>query len=118
MPNLRWTAGKTIGIMTAIVSKPREALTQLKEPRESESVQSVSAGKKPKPYGTRKDTVTRELPLGVTTWTSPLVAPTGTGVVISELDTTVKVAAVPLELTLLAPVRLLPRRLIAARVLS
>jgi hypothetical protein len=47
--------------------------------------------------------------LGVTTWTFPLLAPAGTVVVISELETTVKTAAVPLKLTLVAPVRLVPR---------
>ena len=55
------------------------------------------------PYGTRKGTLLESVPLGVTTWTSPVVAPAGTVVVISELDTTVKVAAVPLKLTLPAP---------------
>jgi hypothetical protein len=40
------------------------------------------------------------VPLGVTTWTSPVVAPAGTVVVISELETTVKVAATPLNLSL------------------
>jgi hypothetical protein len=48
----------------------------------------------------RKATLLASVPLGVTTWTLPLVAPAGTVVVISELETTVKVAAVPLKLTL------------------
>jgi len=39
----------------------------------------------------------------------PEVAPAGTVVVISELETTVKTAAVPLNVTLVAPVRLVPR---------
>jgi len=47
-------------------------------------------------------------PLGVTTMTSPVVAPAGALVVISEPDTTVKVAAVPLKPTLLAAVSLAP----------
>ena len=51
---------------------------------------------------------------GVTTLTSPVVAPAGTVVVISELDTTVKLAAMPLNVTLVAPVRLVPRMLTAA----
>lgn len=35
------------------------------------------------------------VPLGVVTWTVPVVAPAGTLVVISELDTTTNVAGVP-----------------------
>src|ERR1019366_10127521 len=67
------------------------------------------------PYGsTRKDTLLESVPLGVTTLTSPVVAPAGTVVVISEPETTVKVAAAPLKLTLVAPVRLVPRMLTAA----
>jgi hypothetical protein len=66
-------------------------------------------------YGnTRKDALLKSMPLGVTTWTSPVVAPAGTVVVISELDTTVKVAALSLKLTLVAPVRLVPRMLTVA----
>ena len=63
-------------------------------------------------YGnTRKDTLLKSVPLGSTTWTSPVVTPAGTVVVISELDTTVKIAALPLKVTLVDPVRLLPRML-------
>ena len=40
---------------------------------------------------------------------NPLVAPAGTVAVISVVDTTVKVAAVPLKLTAVAPLTLLPR---------
>src|ERR1035441_6472385 len=61
-------------------------------------------------YGnTRKDTLLESVPLGVTTWRSPVVAPAGTVAVISELDATVKFPALPLKLTLVAPVRLVPR---------
>jgi hypothetical protein len=49
--------------------------------------------------------------LGVTTWTVPVVAPVGTVVVISELETTSKTAPTPLKLTLVAPVRFVPRSL-------
>jgi len=56
-------------------------------------------------YGKLLDSV----PLGVTTWTVPVVALVGTVVVISEAETTVKTAGVPLKVTLLAWVRLLPR---------
>src|ERR1039457_833028 len=66
-------------------------------------------------YGTtRKAALLDSVPLGVITWTFPLLAPAGTVVVISELETTVKTAAVPLKLTLVAPVRLVPRILMAA----
>jgi hypothetical protein len=47
--------------------------------------------------------------LGVVTLTFPVVAPVGTVVLISELETTAKSAAVPLKLTLVAPVRLFPK---------
>jgi len=53
------------------------------------------------------------VPLGVTTWTAPVVAPAGTVVVISELETTSKTAPVPLKVTLVAPVRWVPRILTA-----
>ena len=52
--------------------------------------------------------------LVVVTLTVPVVAPLGTVALISELETTVNVAAVPLKLTLLAPVRLVPRILTVA----
>jgi hypothetical protein len=58
---------------------------------------------------TRKEALLESVRLGVTTWTFPLLAPAGTVVVISELETTVKTAAVPLKLTQVAPVRLVPR---------
>src|ERR1019366_2257982 len=50
----------------------------------------------------------RVLP-GMATCTVPVVAPAGTVVVISEADTTLNVAGVPLKLTLVAPVRFVPR---------
>ncbi len=43
--------------------------------------------------------------LGVTTWTSPVAAPAGSLVVISDLGTTVNLDAVPLKVALEAPVR-------------
>ena len=48
------------------------------------------------------------LPPGVVTVTGPLEAPEGTLVVISVAETTVKVAGVPLNVTAVEPVRLLP----------
>jgi hypothetical protein len=48
------------------------------------------------------------MPLGVTTLTSPVMAPAGALVVISEPDTRLKVAAVPLKPTLVAAVGLAP----------
>jgi hypothetical protein len=60
-------------------------------------------------YGsTRKGTLLESVPPGVTTWTSPVLAPAGTVVEIKDCDTTVNAAAVPLKLTLVAPVRLVP----------
>ena len=49
------------------------------------------------------------VPVDVTTCTTPVVAPWGTVVVISVLETTVNVAAAPLKVTLVAPVSLFPR---------
>ena len=49
------------------------------------------------------------VPPGVVTSTKPVVAPAGTVVVISDAETTVNVAAVPLNVTLVEPVKLLPR---------
>ena len=46
---------------------------------------------------------------GVTTTTVPEVAPVGTVAVISELDTTVNAADKPLKVTLVVPVRFVPR---------
>ena len=54
------------------------------------------------------------VPLGVITLTVPLVAPAGTVVVISVAETTVNVAAVPLKLTPVVPVRFVPRMMTAA----
>ena len=54
------------------------------------------------------------VPLPFDTCTLPLVAPAGTVVVIREGETTVNTAAVPLNVTLVTPVRLIPRTLIAA----
>ena len=65
-------------------------------------------------YGTWKNTLLESVPLGVATRTVPVVAPAGTVVVISELETTSKVAATPSKLTLVAPLRLVPRISIGA----
>jgi hypothetical protein len=64
--------------------------------------------------GTRKTTSLASVRLGVFTSTLPVVAPARTVVLISELQTTVNVAAVPLKLTLVAPVSLVPRILTGA----
>src|SRR5580700_8925204 len=58
-------------------------------------------------------TLLKPLPLGLTTSTVPVVAPAGTLVVIKVRETTVKTAAVPLNVTLVAPVRFVPRMLTA-----
>jgi len=52
--------------------------------------------------------------LGVITVTVPVVAPVGTVVLIWVPETTVKVAALPLKLTLVAPFRFVPRILTVA----
>jgi hypothetical protein len=61
---------------------------------------------------TRKGTLLESVPPGVTTCTMPLVAPAGTVVVMNEFESTINVAAVPLNVTLVAPFRLLPRTVI------
>src|SRR5260370_39806168 len=63
---------------------------------------------------TWKTTLLESVPLGVTTWTFPVVAPAGTLVVIAEDETTLKAAATPLKLTLVVPVRPFPRILTLA----
>jgi hypothetical protein len=61
-------------------------------------------------YGlTRKGTLLESTRLAISTSTLPLVAPSGTVAVIKDRDTTVNVAAVPLNVTLVAPVRSVPR---------
>src|SRR5258708_9085651 len=61
-------------------------------------------------YGTWNVTLLLSfLPPEVVTVTVPLVAPPGTLVVISEAETTLNLAAVPLKLTAAAPARLVPR---------
>lgn len=52
--------------------------------------------------------------LGVVTSTVPVVAPAGTVVVISDAETTVNVAAVPLKVTPVAPFNDVPRILTLA----
>jgi hypothetical protein len=50
------------------------------------------------------------VPLGITTCTEPVVAPVGTEVVIAEpVELTLNIAAVALNVTLVVPVRLVPR---------
>src|SRR5580704_5050652 len=71
------------------------------------------------PNGSRYYFVTRNTTLLlsvflVVTSTVPVVAPDGTFVSISEFEMTLNFAAVPLKLTLVAPVRSVPRILMAA----
>ena len=54
-----------------------------------------------------------KVPPGVATWTWPVEAPSGTVVVMSEADVTVNDAAMPLKVTLVVPIRLVPRILTA-----
>jgi hypothetical protein len=65
-------------------------------------------------FVTRKTTLLLSVSLGVVTSTVPVVAPVGTLVVIKEAETTLKTAAVPLNVTLVAPIRSVPRILTAA----
>ena len=61
-------------------------------------------------YGvTRKFWLLSKTTVGVVTCTLPEVAPAGTVAVIPELETTVNAAAVPLKVTPVAPVKLVPR---------
>lgn len=53
-------------------------------------------------------------PAGVVTLTVPVVALAGTVALISAAETTVKTAELPLKVTLVAPVRLLPRMITVA----
>ena len=63
-------------------------------------------------YGTTwKVTLLESVPLGIVTVIVPVVAPLGTIALMYVLDTTVNVAAVPLKLTAVVPVRLFPRML-------
>lgn len=63
----------------------------------------------------RKTTLLVSVAPGVTRVTTVrVVAPAGTVVVISELDTTLNVAAVPLKVTLVAPVSVVPKIVIFA----
>jgi hypothetical protein len=68
------------------------------------------------PYGvTRKGTLLESVPPGVTTWTVPVAAPAGTlaEIAVPE-ELMVNGTAVPLNVTLVAPVRLVPRIVKAA----
>jgi len=78
---------------------------------------AVAAGSET--YGSRtlNGTLLESKPIGVITFTVPVVAPAGTVVVISEFETTLKTVAVPLKLTLVVPVRSVPRILTAASTL-
>jgi hypothetical protein len=63
----------------------------------------------------RKGALLESVPLGITASIFPVLAPAGTAVVIRYLDSTLNVAAVPLKLTLVAPVTSLPRILTPVR---
>ena len=57
-------------------------------------------------YGsTWKGTLLLSVPLGSVTMISPLLAPTGTCVKMSEAERSVNIAGVPLNVTLVAPVK-------------
>ena len=61
-------------------------------------------------HETTKSTLVDSVPVGVVTCTLPVVAPTGTNVVISVSELTVNSAETPLKVTLVVPVKLWPRR--------
>ena len=64
-------------------------------------------------FVTRNATLLLSVPLLVVTSTVPVVAPDGTSVVISDFDMTLNFAAVPLKVTLVAPLKSVPRILTA-----
>jgi hypothetical protein len=96
------------------MSRQRKALARLKESGECGVSSAYPWARSADPYGTMNSTLLESVPPGVTTSTLPVVAPAGTVAVISELQATVNLAAVPLKLTLVAPVRSVPRMLMAA----
>ena len=63
---------------------------------------------------TLKGKLLDSVPPAMTTWTVPVVAPVGTAAAMRLLEFTVKVAALPLKVTLVTPVRLVPRILTVA----
>ena len=63
---------------------------------------------------TRKTTLLFSVFLGVVTVTKPVVAPLGTVVLISDFETTVNIAVVPLKVTLVALFKFVPRIVTAA----
>jgi hypothetical protein len=91
---------------------PNRTLTQQKAAPRGGLVSFVSDLES---YGvTRNSTLLLSMPLSVVTLTVPVVAPVGTEVLISELEFEIMVAVVPLKVTLVAPVRLVPRILTSA----
>jgi Transposase IS116/IS110/IS902 family len=65
-------------------------------------------------FVTRKTTLLVSVPLGVDTFTLAVVAPSGILVLISDFDTTLNVAGVPLKVTPVAWVRSVPKIIAAA----
>src|SRR5208282_228996 len=95
------------------VRQTQSFFSQEKPPRKAPSCSCTSTA--PSHHGvTRNFVLLLSVPLGVVTSTVPFVAPVGTVVLISDFETTVNVADVPLNVTLVAPVRLVPRILTAA----
>jgi hypothetical protein len=113
-----WSRARDAGVCsrlipTSISEKTRQnSDARSKPPSQGRLSAAIPIGRD---YGaTRKTTLLTSVPLGVVTRTRPVVAPAGTVVVISEAETTVNVAGVPLKVTLVAPVRLVPRTLTVA----
>lgn len=115
---LIWVSEGTV----KVAEIPLRATDDVPEKPEPESVTAVPTsplvGVKELIWGTDSVTTVKEvavdvLPNGVATLTVPVVAPTGTLVVISVSETTLKAAVVPLKLTFVAPVRALPVKVTA-----
>lgn len=60
-------------------------------------------------HGMRKETLLESVPPGVTTWIVPVLAPAGRVVEIPEGLTTVNAADIPLNVTLVAAVKSVPK---------
>src|SRR5882762_8572253 len=99
LPPLRRTTGES-ALEHSLIQNPNP------KPNESSYLRAVAGLNY---SATRNFLLLFSVPPGVVTTTGPVVAPVGTVAVISELDTTVNAAAVPLNVTLVAPVRLVPR---------
>jgi hypothetical protein len=86
-----------------------DGVASVRQRKTAHEVRSVLSSPHKHYFVTRKTALLLSVLFGVVTVTKPVVAPVGTAVLISVLETTLKVAAVPLKLTLVALLRLFPR---------